>query len=107
YGQKLYQYSIATHQQALSHSESQSASTTPEQLANNIPSEVLFDFLERNQKNARLNEGYLGLLQRKSADYLVYCQDDTGPLGLNVQLAEKLATRIQEQGRSDQAHIQT
>lgn len=94
YGKKLYQYSAQLHEHGHAPSEE-------------IPEAVLNDFIDRREKNFSLNESYLSLLFNKKLDYLTYCQDDTGPYGLNVQEAQSLAEQIRKRKLTDHAHIQT
>jgi hypothetical protein len=94
YGKKLYAYSMAAHE-------------TGQAPRHDIPPAVLGDFLHRREKNFELNERYLALLTDGRLDYLTYCQDDTGPYGLNVREAEHLAAQIKKRKLANQAHIQT
>ena len=94
HGQALYRYSATKHE-------------TGTALSDDIPSEVLADFLTRREKNHALNAYYLDDLNDKRLDYLTYCQDDTGPYGFNVQEAEQLAAAIKKRRLSSKAHVQT
>lgn len=95
YGVALYEASVAMHRTGSFSGQGR------------IPDAVLEDFLSRRQKNHALNEHYLGYLQDGRLDYLTYCQDDTGPYGLNVQEAEALGTLIKRRKLGGQTHIQT
>lgn len=94
YGKQLYRYSTTAHEFGTG-------------LNTGIPEAVLTDFLSRRRKNAALNEGYMTDLQAGRLDYLTYCQDDTGPYGLNVQEAEQLAVGLKKRRLTEEAHIQT
>ncbi len=94
YGKKLYQYSAELHEKGYSTVEG-------------IPAPVLEDFMARREKNFALNESYLSLVSGGQLDYLTYCQDDTGPFGLNVQEAQLLESQIKKRKLGESAHIQT
>lgn len=94
YGKKLYRYSAGIHEHGKASAEG-------------IPSEVLKDFLSRREKNHALNEWYMRYLSDGRLDYLTFCQDDTGPFGLNVQEAQVLDAQIQKRMLTKIAHIQT
>lgn len=93
YGKKLYQYSAELHE----HGHASSG---------DIPEAVLTDFMARREKNFTLNESYLSLPFERKLDYLTYCQDDTGPYGLNVREAQVLEEQIRKR-KLENAHIQT
>jgi hypothetical protein len=95
YGKQLYAYSTAMHE----------TGQPPREMK--IPQPVLQDFLARREKNFVLNRHYLSYLAQGQLDYLTYCQDDTGPFGLNVQEAEQLTADIKKRALGEQAHIQT
>ncbi|HEY9744719.1 MAG TPA: DUF4127 family protein [Oculatellaceae cyanobacterium] len=94
YGKALYQYSAMLHE---------TGKADPE----NIPVAVLDDFLKRREKNHALNEYYIALLANGRFDYLTFCQDDTGPYGLNVQEAGLLEAELKKRKLTGSAHIQT
>ncbi len=97
YGTLLYQYSIACHQ----HGEA------PQALLQEIPQAILDDFVSRRQRNFALNLSHLDRLKQGQLDYLTFCQDDTGPYGLNVQEAQHLAEALRKEGLNQQGHLQT
>ncbi|MEB3287039.1 MAG: DUF4127 family protein [Vampirovibrionales bacterium] len=97
YGKALYDYSYAAHQ----------TPDTAKALEKTFPESVLADFLTRRQRNYNLNQFYSGLLSQNKLDYLVFCQDDTGAYGLNVQEAQALKTVIDEKNLLNNAHVQT
>jgi hypothetical protein len=94
YGKQLYRYSAERHEKGTAS-------------ANGIPIPVLDDFIKRREKNHALNEYYLALLANGRLDYLTFCQDDTGPYGLNVQEAEVLDALLKKQKLTELGHIQT
>ena len=97
YGQALYQHSERLHREG----------TTAEDRPSNIPPDILADFLERRTKNHALNHHYLEALGNGKLHYLTYCQDDTGPYGLNVQEAQSLSAKIAEGPLGMLSHVQT
>ncbi len=98
YGVQLYRLSEAMHQTGV----------MPVGIAETMPRDVVEDFLKRREKNFRLNFEFLHRLTDGSLDFLIYCQDDTGPYGLNVQEAETLQTAIADDPDLDgKALVQT
>jgi len=97
YGAKLYEVSVYAHQHGL----------MPDELLDTLPDWVIQDFMARREKNFVLNQSWLNLLDNKQLDYLVYCQDDTGPHGLNVQEAGVLQSQIKNRHLSALAGVQT
>ena len=57
-----------------------------------IPPEILDDYLKRRQRNFDINKKYL----KEDFDFLIYAKDDTAPFGLNVQEAELLEREIKD-----------
>ncbi len=97
YGSLLYQFSEETHLQK----------TMPDHLFNKIPGRCIEDFMSRRQKNFGLNKELLNRVETKELDYLIYCQDDTGPYGLNVQEAEYFKSNIQKRRLQSKIIVQT
>ncbi len=97
YGRLLHQYSAETHR----HGEAS------EDARRRIPPGVLADFLGRRQRNLSLNRSYIERLADAELDYLVFCQDDTGEYGLNVQEGAELEALLRKQKLASQAHLQT
>jgi hypothetical protein len=96
YGEQLYRYSIFKHQ-----------AKEPPAGCDAIPADVLQDFLNRRGRNHALNHYLIDKLSEKQLDYLIFCQDDTGPYGLNVQEARLLARKLQKTGLDTMGHVQT
>ncbi|MBY0402626.1 MAG: DUF4127 family protein [Cyanobacteria bacterium] len=127
YGTLLYQYSFLTHQESLSSFPKTSSknnvesgqalrvlTTQASHVAAKIPEDVLSDFLTRRSRNFQMNQRLLSRLtpqnrgtERADIQYLVFCQDDTGAYGLNVQEAQSLASLIDAKGLKEVSHIQT
>lgn len=61
---------------------------------NQVPQEILDDYLNTRNRNFKINEMYLDWLEDKTLDMLVFSKDDTGKYGLNVEEAEKLEEKI-------------
>jgi hypothetical protein len=97
YGKALYDFSVKAHQTG--HLDPHGTSQ--------LPLEVLSDFLHRRKRNFAINELYIDRLKLGRLDYLVYCQDDTGPYGLNVEEAEKLGHLLERRQCQSLAHVQT
>ena len=95
WGKALYQYSVDMHRQGSSPQEAR------------IPAAVLSDFNTRRQKNHALNKSYFADVEAGRLDYLTFCQDDTGPFGLNVKEACDLGEQIAARNLQDRAHVQT
>jgi hypothetical protein len=94
YGRRLYQYSASLHEYGAASSVG-------------IPADVLEDFLARRRKNHALNEYYQKALANGRLDYLTYCQDDTGPFGMNVEEANQLEVQLEKKLLNKIAHVQT
>ncbi len=94
YGKRLYQYSVRRHREGKAKLDS-------------LPEAVLRDFLWRRQRNHQLNQGYLDAVNHNKLEQLVFCQDDTGEFGLNVQEAKLLESLVEEQNLEHKARLQT
>lgn len=97
YGRQLYQLSVYLHR----HGE------IPLALTQMVPDMVMQDFLSRREKNFSLNQGLIDQLAEGTLDQLVFCQDDTGPEGLNVQEAHTLLSMLNEHGMAERGYVQT
>jgi hypothetical protein len=84
YGQALYQYSVR-----------QAQGLRP--FTKELPDSVVQDFLRRRARNFSVNQWLMAqqsALATPALHYLVFCQDDTGPVGLNVNEAQTLAQQL-------------
>jgi Protein of unknown function (DUF4127) len=97
YGKALSVLSAETHRRG----------TMPDPAAYNIPANVVQDFMARREKNFRLNERFLHLLETGDLQFLIFCQDDTGSYGLNVKEAEFLKSKIEHDQIGNWAFVQT
>ncbi len=77
YGEKIFQYSYNLHK-------------TGVEDKNNIPDEVLTDYLNTRKRNFEINKYYIELAQKGIFSTLVFSKDDCAPCGLNVKEAEEL-----------------
>ncbi|MDX2085688.1 MAG: DUF4127 family protein [Candidatus Melainabacteria bacterium] len=101
YGQRLYRFSEALHQAGLDCPGFLSAclpesvrAALPPGLLNDIPAEVVEDFLQRHRRNFRLNQSFVADWADNRLETLVFCQDDTGAYGLNVLESQWLASQL-------------
>jgi hypothetical protein len=100
YGPLLYQYSSQVHQ----FGDAQPA------VLQAIPADVLTDFTNRRQRHFAINQSILAHMAKDNPalDYVSFCQDDTGPYGLNVKEAQHLANTITKNiALNNKAHVQT
>ncbi len=97
WGEALYQFSVTADQESL---DTARVKTT-------IPEPILTDFLERRQRNFKVNLALLDSVAQGRLQTLTYCQDDTGPYGLNVQEARMLTQAIAARGLSDTVNVKT
>ena len=72
---------------------------------NQVPQEILDDYLETRKRNFEINKLYLDWVEDKTLDTLVFSKDDTGQYGLNVEEAEFLGEEIKK--RNLNAFIKT
>ncbi len=61
---------------------------------NQIPENILNDYLDTRKRNFDINKLYLDWIEDKTLDTLVFSKDDTGQYGLNVEEAEFLEKEI-------------
>ena len=61
---------------------------------NQIPQDILDDYLDTRKRNFDINKLYLDWIEDKTLDTLVFSKDDTGQYGLNVEEAEFLEKEI-------------
>ena len=61
---------------------------------NQIPEDILNDYLDTRKRNFEINKLYLDWVEDKTLDMLVFSKDDTGEYGLNVEEAELLDYEI-------------
>lgn len=61
---------------------------------NQVPRDILEDYLDTRKRNFEINKLYLDWVEDKTIDMLVFSKDDTGEYGLNVEEAELLEQEI-------------
>ena len=61
---------------------------------NQVPRDILEDYLDTRKRNFDINKLYLDWVEDKTIDMLVFSKDDTGEYGLNVEEAELLEQEI-------------
>lgn len=103
WGKDLYAFSAKVHQEGAF-----PLKPTDQYREVSTPSSILADFLSRREKNFQLNRKLVDYLNQGKLDYLVFCQDDTGPYGLNVYEAKQLQAQLKENpDASIRSHVQT
>jgi hypothetical protein len=63
---------------------------------NNIPKDILEDYLKTRKRNFEINKLYLNLAQEGFFDTLIFSKDDCAEFGLNVEEANFLEKEIQD-----------
>jgi hypothetical protein len=108
YGERLHQLSAALHKAecATTFADKANAMEAASGL-DSLPEEVVQDFLNRRSRNHHMARTLLEDVVAGRLNYLVYCEDDRGMYGLNVQEAETLNRAITEKKLTDVAHVQT
>ncbi len=97
FGTLLHEFSVITHQRG----------SMPEHILNQVPGPYMQDFLERRQRNFQLNQSHISLLEKGLLDFLIYCQDDTGPVGLPVQEADFFKNELRKRRLHMKGVVQT
>ena len=82
YGEKLFKYSFETHKNGVSQTD--------------VPQEIIDDYLSTRKRNFDINSLYLEWVQEGFFERLVFSKDDCSEYGLNVQEAQKLEQKINE-----------
>lgn len=88
YGKRLHEASCQLHEQG--HTAAKHLYEAMPDTFDGIPRAVWQDFWQRRQRLHALQFELLAALQAGQQEALVFCQDDTGAYGLNVQEAEAL-----------------
>lgn len=112
YGKEIFKYSYLKHKSDIQACQSLIISERSErenliselgELKNQIPPEILDDYLKTRERNFSVNRFYLKWAQENFLDYLVFSKDDTGQFGLNVQEAETLQNEIKNKNLDNKA----
>ncbi|MDD3150887.1 MAG: DUF4127 family protein [Candidatus Gastranaerophilales bacterium] len=85
FGELIYQYSYLLHK---------GDTDKVSELKTIIPKEILNDYLETRKRNFEINKSYIGWLKEGIIDFIVFCQDDTGEFGINIQEADELENLV-------------
>lgn len=85
YGEKIFKYSFETHKQA-------PKSCFP----NDVPLEIIQDYLLTRKRNFEINELYLDWKKQGFFETLVFSKDDCAKYGFNVAEAQSLQTKIKD-----------
>lgn len=87
WGEKIFKYSFDCHKNG----------TEPE---NEIPTEILKNYLSTRKRNYEINLFFISLLEKNLFDFLVISQDDTAQFGLNVKEGQELTQIISDKNLS-------
>jgi hypothetical protein len=82
YGKKIFEYSYNLHKNEVENGL--------ETIQNDIPEEILNDYLDTRKRNFELNKYYIELAKQGIFDTLVFSKDDCAKYGLNVKEANIL-----------------
>ena len=85
YGTKLFAYSYNFHR--FEAEGSIEAKNEVNKLINEIPQEILIDWLETRERNFEINKMYLDLYDNKLISTLIYSKDDCAKYGFNIKEA--------------------
>ena len=92
YGKKIYQYSNLYHKfQKL---ETPQVQEMLDKVLQEIPQEVLEDYISTRERNFEINQFYIEKLRQGHFEQLIYCLDDTSKWGINVIEAENIRNLI-------------
>lgn len=83
YGEKIFKYSYETHRDG-------SAQT-------DVPVEIIEDYLKTRKRNFDVNKIYLDWAKGGFFETLVFSKDDCAQFGLNVQEAQRLGQKIEDE----------
>ena len=93
YGKKIFKWSFDTHKNGTSD-------------VNDIPEDILKDYLDTRKRNFEINKIYTDWAKEKFFDTLIFSKDDCAEFGLNVQEAFELE-KIKNNLRLDNVFIKT
>ena len=84
YGEAIFDWSVKTHK-------------LHQNIINNIPSEILEDYISTRKRNFDINKIYLEWAREGFFDTLIFSKDDCAEYGLNVKEANELEKTIQDE----------
>lgn len=90
WGKKIFEYSYFSHKTRREKTENC--------VINQVPKDILEDYLNTRKRNFEINLYYIDLLKQNIFDFLVFSKDDCAKYGLNVEEAEILEAKIKESG---------
>ncbi|EKE04359.1 MAG: hypothetical protein ACD_20C00085G0016 [uncultured bacterium] len=105
YGELIFKFSYLTHKIQLE--DKKTDKDELREITNQIPEEVLRDYLLARKRNFDVNKYYLSWIEDDFIDFMVYSQDDTAQYGLNVMEGKALQGLISEKDLSSKITVQT
>lgn len=105
YGEFIYEYSYLTHKLQIDNSIITKNKLYA--LKQQIPKDILTDYLKTRERNFEINKTYLNFAKENTIDYLVYCLDDTGTYGLNIKESNDLDAEINKNNLNKKVSIKT
>ncbi len=84
YGTEIFDWSVKTHK-------------LHQNIINNIPQEILDDYIATRKRNFDINKIYLNWAKEGFFDTLIFSKDDCFEYGLNVKEADELSSIIEEE----------
>jgi len=106
YGKLIFKYSYLKHKTDINPDNAELLKDLQD-IKDQIPLEILEDYLQTRQRNFLINKTYLKWLEEDFFDFFVFAKDDTAPFGLNVQEAGLLEKEISEKKLANKAIIHT
>ncbi len=106
YGKLIFKYSSLKHKIELE-PENREAVKSFEEAKNEIPAQILDDYLGTRQRNFSVNKMYLNDMEQEIFDFLIFAKDDTEPLGINIQEANALKIAIDKKNLAEKALLHT
>ncbi len=88
YGKKIFSWSYELHKKEVL--------KLKDEIKNEIPKEILEDYLNTRKRNFKINEIYLNWAKEGFFDTLIFSKDDCAEFGLNIKEANFLADEIKK-----------
>lgn len=86
FGKKIFEYSFELHRSEIEGNRSAKEKAT--QVAKEIPSEILIDWLSTRERNFSVNKEYVKMFDDGIFDTLIFSKDDCAKYGFNVKEAK-------------------
>ena len=93
YGKKIFDYSYNLHKNEVE--------KTNFEIKNDIPKEILDDYLKTRSRNFEINKLYLSWAKEGFFDTLIFSKDDCAPYGFNVKEALELEKLVKKDNLSN------